>query len=164
MNWKGSNAVNDVQVRTAAISDLDAIVALNHGLFQEDAGQRDPFTNVDWALEEGEEHFTHHISAQNSLCLVAEMDGRIVGYLLGYVGEPSSLRPIRWAGLESMFVFAEVRSRGVGQELAETFLRWCGEQDAQRVSVSAYASNDGAVRFYKRLGFLPKEVALERSV
>lgn len=156
--------MDDVQVRLAELSDLDAIVALNHGLFQEDAGQRDPFTNSDWALEEGKEHFTHHITAENSRCLVAESDGRLIGYLVGYVGQPSRLRPIRAAGLESMFVLGDARSRGVGQRLADAFLQWCGEQKAESVSVGAYASNDGALRFYKRLGFAPKEVILERSV
>ncbi len=164
VNWKGDNTVKDVQVRTAELSDLDAIVELNYALFQQDAGQRDPYTNLDWTHEEGNEHFAHHITAESSLCLVAELDSRIVGYLAGYLRQASSMRPIRTAELGSVFVLGDVRSQGVGQELAEPFMQWSGEQKAQRVSVTAYASNDGAIRFYRRLGFTPKEVALERSV
>lgn len=161
---KGSDAVKDIPIRPAELSDLDIIVELNHSLFQEDAGQRDPFTNLGWAHQEGREHFTHRITADDNLCVVAEMDGRIVGYLAGRIGGPSGIRSIRSADLESIFVVDDVRGRGVGRALAGVFLRWCGEQEAQRVSVTAYASNDGAIRFYRRLGFEPKEVALERSV
>lgn len=156
--------MTDVTLRTAEHFDLRTVVELNHRLFQEDAGQRDPYTNANWAREEGIEYFRDYLDADTSKVLVAEMDGRIVGYLVGYVRGPSSLRPIRSAALESMYVFSEVRSQGVGQQLVEAFLTWCEERGAERVSVTAYASNDGAIRFYERLGFRPKELSLERSV
>lgn len=156
--------MEDIQIRLAELSDLHEVVELNHALFQEDAGQRDPFTNLNWAHQEGEEHFARLIATEGELCLVAELDGQVIGYLAGRVRGPSSIRPIRSADLESVFVVASIRGRGVGRALIEAFLPWCGQQGAERVSVTAYASNEGAVRLYRRLGFEPKEVALERSV
>lgn len=156
--------VAGVQLRTATISDLDAIVGFNHALFQEDAGQRDPWINLDWAREEGSEHFTRHITTDSSLVMVADLDDRIVGYLVGYVAGSGSLRPIRVGTLESMFVSSDVRSRGIGRRLAEAFLEWCRTQRVQRISVTAYASNDGAIRFYRRMGFEPHHLTLEHSV
>lgn len=152
----------DSAVRTATLSDLQAIVKLSHALFQEDAGQYDPSMNLDWALEEGFEHFRRHVTDNNSLVVVMELDDSIVGYLVGYVVDATRLRPARTAELESMYVLREHRSQGVGGKLFRGFLTWCDEQQAQRVSVTAFARNQRAIRFYERMGLAPKNVSLER--
>lgn len=156
--------MDNMSVRPADLSDLDAVVALNHRLFHDDAGQRDPWTNLNWAREEGSDHFAHHINSNNSVVIVVELCGNIVGYLAGYVRGSSSLRPIRVAELESMFVSRDFRSQGVGAKLVDAFVKWSDEQQAQRISVTAYASNDGAIRFYQRLGFEARHLSLERPV
>ena len=151
-------------VKTAELSDLEAIVELNHGLFQEDAGTYDPSMNLNWAREKGTEYFSRHIAADASFVVVAELDDTIVGYLVGHVAGASSLRPMRMAILESMFVMRDHRCQGAGETLVEAFLTWCGQQQAQHVSVTAFARNQRAIRFYERMGFAPKNLSLERPV
>lgn len=154
----------NVLLRSAQLSDLETVVELSHALIQEDPGTRDPHTNADWARQEGTAYFSKHIVAGDSLTLVAEVDEKITGYLVGYLRQSNSLRPVRMAELESMFVTLSERSRGVGQQLVGAFLEWSRERNAERVSVTAFASNEGAIRFYKRCGFEPHKLALERSV
>lgn len=154
----------EILLRSAQLSDLESIVRMNHSLFQEDSGTRDPFTNQDWALQDGAEFFSNHISSDSSLVLMAESGGESVGYLVGYVTQSSSVRPVRMAILESMFVTRSERSRGIGQQLLDAFLVWSQERNALQVSVTAYASNDAAVRFYRRCGFEPHTITLERSL
>lgn len=156
--------MTDVQVRRATGADLDAIVTFNHALFQEDAGQRDPTLNLNWSREGGKAHFTYHLTVSDSYTGVAVLDDRIIGYLVGYVSPPTTLRPVTTAELESMFVEEEVRSQGVGHDLIDAFVEWCREQGAERISVTAYTANDAAIRFYQRLGFEPKSLSLERVV
>jgi hypothetical protein len=43
----------EVRVRRAGLDDVADIVGLSSALFREDAGQRDPFTNLSWPEEEG---------------------------------------------------------------------------------------------------------------
>jgi ribosomal protein S18 acetylase RimI-like enzyme len=148
-------------IRRAAEADVPIIVALNHALFQEDAGQRDPFMNLNWPHEEGEDYVTKLLHSEKSIGMLAERKGQAIGYLVGYLKPSSSLRPVRIAELESMYVGEEHRSQEVGQQLVSRFLEWVREQGAERVSVTAYVANEGAVSFYKRMGFIPKNLTLE---
>lgn len=153
-----------LRIRKAEHDDLEVIVALNHVLFQEDAGQRDPYMNLNWAQEEGHAYFAHHLGSETSHCLVAEQPGEVVGYLVGYTRQASSLRIAREAELESIFVRRAFRGRGVGAQLVGAFLAWCREREMQRVAVTAYAANERAIRFYQHAGFRPASLTLERTV
>jgi GNAT superfamily N-acetyltransferase len=153
--------VQDMTVREATEEDVRTIMELSTALFQEDAGQRDPFMNLNWPREEGEAYYTGITLGQDSVCFVAEVDGSVVGFLTGYVREPDSMRPVPLAELESMFVERGFRGQQVGTHLANSFLAWCWEKGTQRVSVTAYAANVGAVAFYRRLGFEPRNLTLE---
>lgn len=152
------------KIRQAGPDDVPEIVALNAALFREDAGRRDPFTDQGWPGREGREYFAGFLARDGSLGLLAESGDEVVGYLVGYVRDGSSLRPVRMAELESMYVLEEYRCRGVGARLVGEFLRWARERGAERASVTAYAANTGAVRFYERSGFRPKSLTLEAGI
>ena len=154
----------DVSIRRAGPEDVSEIVSLNHSLFQEDAGTRDPYTNLNWPREGGSEYFSGLLGSERVLCLLAESGGETVGYLVGYKKEKSSLRPVDAAELESMYVREGYRSLGVGKRLVDEFLRWLGQQGVERVSVTAYAANERAISFYEKLGFEPKNLSLEMGV
>jgi GNAT superfamily N-acetyltransferase len=149
------------RIRRAREKDVPVLVELSFALFQEDAGQRDPPMKFDWPREEGEVYYAGIIVGHGSVCIVAELCGNVVGYLTGYVREMTHLRPVELAELESMFVRKEHRNHGVGRQLVNSFLEWCKEKGAQRVSVSAYVSNERAIDFYMGQGFEPRSLTLE---
>lgn len=150
-----------MEIRQAGLNDVAQIVELNDGLFQEDAGQRDPWMNLNWPGEEGESHFSRLVSDVNSICLLAEHDGDAAAYVVGYVKKGTNLRPVKTAELESMFVKEQFRGHQVGGRLAKAFLEWCKARGVERVSVTAYADNQGAIAFYERLGFRAKSLSFE---
>ena len=153
-----------VTIRRAGVEDVPTLVALSDGLFQEDAGQRDPFMNLAWPREEGAGYFHQRMRDERCLGLLALVEGQAVGYLLGYMKPASTLRPVSTTELESMYVSPGHRSQGIGQALVDRFLAWARKQGAERVSVTAYAANDRALAFYRRNGFAPKSVTLERGL
>lgn len=63
--------------------------------------------------------------------------------------------------LDSLFVDESLRSRGLGQELAEHALRWMSDAGAQRKRVVVYSGNERAMGLYRRLGFAPRQVLME---
>ena len=150
-----------ISIRKATEEDVQTLVALNHELFQEDAGQRDPQMNLNWALEEGEEYFEYMMMVNNSIGFLAESEGETVGYLVGRVKKRASFRPIRIAELESMFVYKPYRRLGVGKQLVDHFLAWTREWEVDRVTVTAYATNDPALNFYRKNGFVDRTISLE---
>lgn len=151
----------DVWIREAEAPDVPSVVELGSALFQEDAGTRDPYVNQEWPEKEGCEYFADFLSRPGTSCLLAGSSGLIVGYLAGYIKERSSLRPVKVAELESVYVREAYRGRGVGMELARKFFSWAESGSVERISVTAYASNGQAIRFYERLGFRPKSLTLE---
>lgn len=155
----------EVRIRRAGPDDVESIVELNTFLFREDSGRRDPFMNQEWPTEEGLEYFAGFLARERGVCLLAESGGgEVVGYLAGYVAAGSSLRPVEVAELESMYVVEGYRSLGVGAKLVGEFLRWAGARGAERASVTAYAANEGAVRFYEGMGFRLKSLSLEMGL
>jgi ribosomal protein S18 acetylase RimI-like enzyme len=152
---------SNIEITQAKPSDVKFIVAFSYALFQEDAGQRDPTINLEWAREEGKAYFSDLVSNDDDICLLASIEGRVVGYLAGRVIAPSSYRLIKQAELESMFVQDGYRGRKIGTYLTDRFLEWAKEKDARQVTVSAYEANDKAIAFYKKLGFQPRNIILQ---
>lgn len=96
-------------------------------------------------------------------CLLVARDDGVVGFVLfglsddGY--EVSGIRGV----VENLYVAPDYRNRGVGSDLltaAESALRARG---VDRISLEAMAANDDARRFYRRHGYEPHRVRLEKS-
>jgi GNAT superfamily N-acetyltransferase len=149
-----------VQVRPAEPGDVDALVASSAALFAEDAGSHDPTADVEWPYNEGRSLIAAGITDPRRLALIGVDGGAVVGHLTGVLEDPSVLHMIPIAELRSMYVRPQYRDSGLGSELVQRFLAWARDHGAQRVSVTAYAGNIAAMRFYQRQGFTPHEVVL----
>jgi GNAT superfamily N-acetyltransferase len=143
---------------TVTSDDLDALVASVAGLFSEDAGQHDTSVNLNWPAREGAAYYSKLINDPACLVLLARDDDRVVGHLVGKLTGPSSIQTTRTAVLESLRVTPDSRQVGVGSLLVTHFLDWARGSGAQRASVTAFAANDTAQRFYARHGFVPASV------
>jgi GNAT superfamily N-acetyltransferase len=147
--------MSDVTVHEAGPDDLDAAVESVAGLFREDAGTRDPTVDVGWPAVEGADYCTALMGDGSCLLALAGDGERVVGHLVGKLSGPDSYRRQRVAVLESMRVHPGFRGAGVGSLLVQHFLDWARDREAVQASVSAYAANEAAVRFYTRHGFTP---------
>jgi GNAT superfamily N-acetyltransferase len=156
-------AKGPVAVRQAEPADIDALVDLCTGLFAEDGARHDPAVDADWPARGGREYLGEAIRGGGTLVLVAEVDHPAAGYLVGRMREPVDTRPVRVAVLESMYVLPARRRAGVGAALVGEFRVWAAQQRADRLSVTAYAANADAIRFYEREGFAVRSVSLDAS-
>jgi len=79
--------------------------------------------------------------------LVAEVDGKVVGYLIG---------TLRWGAsghIMAIGVYPEYRKRGVGTALMVQILDILHMRGARNVRLEVRKSNDAAQLFYQKLGF-----------
>jgi ribosomal protein S18 acetylase RimI-like enzyme len=145
----------ETDVRRARRDELEVVQRLNQGSFVNDRAH-DPYLDMAWPLDPdtGGAYFLRRIEG-DGICLVAEQDAVIVGYLAGSMTPIESYRHGRRAELENMYVAATVRRRGVGAALVAEFERWGRTQGADEVFVSAYAGNERALDFYRACGFAP---------
>ena len=63
-----------------------------------------------------------------------------------------------------MRVAPDARRGGTGSLLVRHFFGWARERGAQQASVTAFAANDAARRFYARHGFVPASVTLRAAL
>lgn len=148
-------------IRRATAMDIPEIVALADALTREDAGQRDRFANIAWVETEGAARYGSAIDDPTAACFMAHLAGEPIGFISGRLEEAGTFSLARGATIGSLFVHPARRGEGIGERLVAAFLDWAREQGAARVSVSAYASNAGALRFYERVGFAPASVTLQ---
>jgi RimJ/RimL family protein N-acetyltransferase len=101
---------------------------------------------------EGEIQFVAEMTvAANSLYLVAEHDGAIIGQL---TLEGGKKRAIHHTAILGITVAEEWRGRGVGRRLIETAIAYARQSGViRRIELQVLARNEPAIHLYRRLGF-----------
>jgi ribosomal protein S18 acetylase RimI-like enzyme len=99
-------------------------------------------------LDEGAQagHLREDLARPATLFLVAEDSGEVIGFALTYV----DAEPEPW--LESLHVSRERRGRGAGAALVRATAAGLVAQARRSLRLGVVAGNDGAKRFYERLG------------
>jgi ribosomal protein S18 acetylase RimI-like enzyme len=92
--------------------------------------------------------------------LVAENDREeLVGYAVGSMNEGANTR----GELDSMYVEEAYRGSGIGEELATEILNWFDRHGVDNVIIAVATGNERALKFYERLGFVPRAYTLRRK-
>lgn len=162
--------MSDITVRRATAADVPGWLESSAALFAEDAGTRDETMNVRFPYELGVDGYTELLDDTARLVLVAEAndgnaggDSEIVGHLTGKLSEPTDIRQVRVATLSSLYVRPAYRGQHVGGDFVAAFRQWAQEHQADRIAVTAFASNEAAIGFYERQGFVPYTLTLETT-
>lgn len=86
-----------------------------------------------------------------SLHLVVEHRGELVGFLVGHRG---SVRRLRHRADFTMAVLHEHHHRGIGRRLLEALQVWAIANAITRLELTVMAHNRGAIRLYESAGFV----------
>lgn len=138
-------------IRKATINDLQKIRELNNELFELELACFDKYLIKDWPLsDEGKIYFENAI--KNSFVIVAEVDNKVVGYLLG---EENNIPYYNFkiAELCNMCVDEKYRKLGIGKALYKEFEKHFTELGIIHFMVTASFKNENAKTFYKKIGF-----------
>ncbi len=88
----------------------------------------------------------------NSLFLVAESNGQIVGQL---TLEGGKRRNVRHSAVLGITVASDWRGQGVGRRLMEHAIRWARDgRLLTRIELHVFARNEGAIHLYQAMGFI----------
>lgn len=95
--------------------------------------------------------------------LVARSDG-VVGFATYTIEDGTYGLDVVRGLVENIYVVPEYRDRGIGSDLLATAERQLTDRGADVVALETLADNADARRFYRRHGFVPHRVELEKPV
>ena len=105
------------------------------------------------AISEPSEAFwiSELIRAEESLALVAEADGEIVGNVLISVDRGRATEHI---GVLSICIAVDWRDVGIGSELVAGAQSWARERGLGKISLGVFPDNERAIAVYEHRGFV----------
>jgi [ribosomal protein S18]-alanine N-acetyltransferase len=131
-------SVDGFRVRVAVAGDLAGVVALERSVAEA----------PHWG--EGEYAAIVDGGVVRRCLLIAEAEGRLVGFAVGkVVGSGAEL-----GEMESVVVAEAARRGGVGRALCAGVVAWCREEGAGVVELEVRAGSGGAIALYEGLGFV----------
>jgi len=150
-------------IRKATETDLEKILELNKNLFVFEAKFTDKY-NQDWTFSEiGKNYFKERLNNENCILLVAE-ENQVIGYSLTFIKSAPFWKINPVAELENMFVEEKFRDKGVGSALVQETINELNKRGINRLRVGAIYDNTNAINFYKKNGFEPVNLYLEKSL
>jgi ribosomal protein S18 acetylase RimI-like enzyme len=96
------------------------------------------------------------ISDESTAVLIAEMDGKIVGFVHAFARTAPDfpiLVPRHFAIVDSIVVKVEYQKQGIGRRLLEAIEEWSKRKGASSIELNVYEFNEEAITFYEGLGY-----------
>lgn len=143
----------NISIRPAKQQDLEAIGSLWVELMAFHA-QLDPRFHVP---AQGRTNYIRHIHNalrdDNFRVLVADHNGRILGYVMGYVGQNPPIFPQpRFGFIADLCVTQTCRRQGVGVRLVRAICQWFRTQGMQNVQLNVAHNNPLSQAFWRKVG------------
>jgi len=96
--------------------------------------------------------------------LVAREDETILGFVMFTIERAAFKQDVLRGIVENLYVRPERRSEGIGSALLAAAEDALTEQGVDVIALEVMARNEGARRFYRRAGYEPRRVELEKPV
>jgi ribosomal protein S18 acetylase RimI-like enzyme len=153
-----------VAVRDATRDDVSAIAAIHAEGFNAAYGGNVPsgvLAERGFEQRRGQWQTVLAAQASRSHMLVAEDDGRVVGFSSGGPSRDVDARPAAEAQVFTLFVAEAERGTGVGRALLERSLERLAREGFREVTLWMVPENERGARFYEAAGFTPDGVERE---
>jgi GNAT superfamily N-acetyltransferase len=147
-----------VQIRTATPEDAEAITRIYtesaelHALLEPERNHVPDRSAIEDRYRRGAQHPD---DVRETVTLVAEVAGQIVGFLDARLTQPLDpmYRPATYCFIADIAVAADRRGQGAGRALMQATEQWAAEHAAEFVLLEYHAKNERAAAFYAELGY-----------
>ncbi|MCS7115081.1 MAG: GNAT family N-acetyltransferase [Candidatus Bathyarchaeota archaeon] len=140
-----------MRIRHADEKDLKEIVRLSEKLGLEESNMDSmisplpsEFQNPKWILK--------NMRGENTVVFVAEVEGKIVGYSLGWISRPWGYKGKR-GYICDCFVEKSYRRQSIGEALIKAMLEWFIKKGVECVEADVYSNNAPSLKLFKKLSF-----------
>lgn len=140
-----------VHIRTALPEDAERVIALTKTVMETSPHLMTTVEEFHLTNEIEKEILDGLLLAEGKLAIVAECDGRVVGFLDFHNGRK---KRNQHHGSFGMSVLYDYRGLGIGTALLEELLRWAEASPLiEKVSLEVFSENKAAVALYEKAGF-----------
>jgi ribosomal protein S18 acetylase RimI-like enzyme len=153
-----------LSISRARDEDVDQIIEMYSSLVEEEANQYDSDLNTKWPEMFGRKYLLKAMSDEDSVCLLANYDRQIVGYVAGHIFNSGHFISTRYARLQTIYVKRIYRCHEIGTKLVGGFIQWAEKNRVKKIAVSVYMANELAIRFYTKFGFEPQTLDLKMDI
>jgi GNAT superfamily N-acetyltransferase len=134
------------EVRAARADEVDAVIPLYDWLFAPPGSKPEA-----WDERRAAVALAQTIESHDSVLLVADAAGELIGFITGYQ-DMHSVRFGYRVWVEDFAVHPRYRSLGVGKELLDAAKDWARERGASHLELDSADARKDAHRFYEREG------------
>ena len=140
------DTTSQISIRPLDELDIGAIVSIDEKI----AGAYRP--------EVWERRIGYYLRRDPETSVVAELDGRVVGFMLGEVrtGEFGIEEPVGW--LERFGIHPDHRGRDLGRAMFDAMRRHFSEEGAHAIRTVADVNDPGVAGFLAAVGFTPSRL------
>ncbi len=143
-----------IKIRKIKKDDIDAICSLKEKL-------QDYHRKLDKYYQKGSkirQKFKNYLKREwrkrNFKVFVAEIEGKIIGYIIGKIVKGKSLTSLSKFGVISdIFVEESFRDQKLGEKLVQKLISWFKTRKISHLELSVHTKNELGIKFWKKLGF-----------
>lgn len=152
-----------LNIRGATLEDLEDIKNLNSLVMFENPSFDSDIVEDFAHSTAGDKYFKEAIEDKEGIFLVAEEDGKLVGYINGRKTD-FMYRKSRYFEIENLGVIPQTKRKGFGSKLMEDFTKIAKDRGFQKIYLNCYAKNQEALEFYKHKGYIEIDTCLEKNI
>jgi ribosomal protein S18 acetylase RimI-like enzyme len=141
------NMTEQLKIRKATMKDFDKIYSLSDELLGNPIGNRKMF-------------FRMALNNKNYLCLVAELNKEVVGFIDMW-SFPDVSHGAYLAQLQNLIVTKKLRGRGIATKLVKETIKIFKTKNYHELHIWTQKDNKVAIGMYKRCGLKDESILLE---
>jgi RimJ/RimL family protein N-acetyltransferase len=138
-------------VRTPEIGDEEGLINLMQAVDSETKFLAREPGEFNFTLEQERKFISNIINNENSLFLIAEINGRIIANCS--VGIVSNNKRFLHRAAMGITVRKDYWNKGVGKNLMQECIKWCKEKGLEQLELEVVTQNNRAISMYQYLGF-----------
>jgi ribosomal protein S18 acetylase RimI-like enzyme len=97
--------------------------------------------------------YESHTKNEKCKVLIAELDGKIVGYCLGFIVEKPPIYQAKLIGeVGNIAVKEGYKRKGIGESLFSAIKEWFRKKGVHHIEIEAATANPQSVNFWKKMG------------
>lgn len=147
-------------IRKADKNDIDKNLLKLYidGFYMHYNQRKDIFDNKE--TEDLKNNLIDMLENPNEVLFVIEKNGNIIGYAAVQIKDKTT----KSIWIDEIIIDNNYRNTGYGKHLIDEILKFAKENKCQRIELNCWSFNDGALKFYDKLGFNQQRVILEKEV